>query len=310
MRGRRVTCGFGCLLAAALGACGESRPGADAGAEAEGGTAGTGVSPGGTGAGGSGQAGALVSGNAGAAGLDEAPTFAECTSECSFCGFADEDGDGWGNENRVCQDTYPGAVSGLGGDCNDTDPNLQRGLWVDEDHDGFGIQGATGCFGAEENPPGYAGNASDCIDDDPKFGPHVVDFAGDGVDRDCDGTDGGLDCVLEPGPLDVNAATRCDGFDLLTVEVGWCGFCNEIGYARIANVGTEPVEGTIYVTSAAGTQVQILEGLVAGEVSEPFRVPFLGEPFTLSTGEGIDCNPDNDTHATPASGTRTFCSIK
>jgi hypothetical protein len=305
MRGRRVTCGFGCLLAVALGGCGESRPGADASEHAEGGTAGTGAESGGVGAGGSGQAGAPVAGSGGNAG-----GAGECTSECSFCGFADEDGDGWGNERRVCQDTYPGAVSGLGGDCDDTDPNLQRGLWVDEDHDGSGIQGAIGCFGAEENPPGYAGNARDCVDDDPKFGPHVVDFAGDGVDRDCDGTDGGLDCELELGPLDVNAAPRCDGFDLLTVDVGWCGFCSEIGYARIANVGTEPVEGTIYVTRDDGSQVQILEGLPAGAVSEPFHLPYLGETFTLSTGEGIDCNPDNDTYAAPASGTRTFCSIK
>ncbi len=311
MRGRRVLCGFSCLLAGALGACGESRPGAGAGTEAEGGTAGTGMATAGVGAGESGQAGAPSAGNAGAAGLGDPVPGAECTSDCSFCGFADEDGDGWGNENRVCQDTYTGTVSGLGGDCDDTNPDLQRGLWVDEDHDGAGIQGKLGCFASGDMPPGYASNATDCVDDDPKFGPHVVDFAGDGRDRDCDGRDGGLDCELELEPIDVSAEPHCDGFDLVPVDAGRCGFCAEIGYARIANIGTEPVEGTIYVTTGEGTQLEILEGLPAGAVTEAFQLRHLTETFTLSTGEGMDCNPDNDTYVTPtASGMRTFCSIK
>jgi hypothetical protein len=309
MLGRRVTCALICLLGSALLACAESRAGADEEpTPAEGGAAGAGTGgngQAGTGTGGSGQAGA------GTGGSGQAGAGTECVNGCSWCGFADEDGDGWGNENLVCADTYPGIVSGLGGDCDDTNPELQQALWVDQDHDGAGIQGKFGCFEAGELPPGYAHNAFDCVDDDPNFGPHVVDFAGDGLDRDCDGRDGGFDCGLTFEPIDLTGEPHCEGFDLMPVDSASCYDCSLRRLARIANVGTEAVEGDIYVTTDDGGQVKIVEGLPAGTVSEPFEIPFFEQTFHVSTGEGSDCNPDNDAYTLPEpAGMRAFCTPK
>jgi hypothetical protein len=312
MRGRRVTCGFSCLLGAAVIACGESHAGSRSDAsENDGGTGGSGGTTtvtAGMGAGG----GAAGDGMTGVSGAPGAFVAGACVNGCGLCGYVDEDADGWGGGNLICIDEYPGAVSTLGGDCDDTNPDLQRGLWVDQDHDGAGIQGEFGCFGADEMPPGYANNGTDCVDDDPNFGPHVVDFAGDGLDRDCDGRDGGFDCGLEFPPPEVMAETQCAGFDLRPLDVMYCnGDCNLHRFARIANVGTQPEEGRIYVTSDSGEQVVMLEGLPANTVSEPFGIPYFATTFTLSTGEGTDCNPDNDAYTPPEpAGMRAFCSVR
>jgi hypothetical protein len=249
-----VTCACACLLGGALFACGESRSGAgDAANPAEGGTAGS------AGIGGSGQAGSGTTQQGGTGGSEHPVNDTACVNGCSSCGFADEDGDGWGNENLVCRDTYPGAVSGLGGDCDDTNPNLQQALWVDQDRNGAG-------------------------------------------------RDGGLDCGLSFAAIDVADEPHCEGFDLRPVDSAPCNDCNLQRLARIANVGTQAVEGYIYVTTDDGGQVKMLEGLPAGAVSQPFEIPFFEQTFRVSTGEGSDCNPDNDVYAAPEpAGMRAFC---
>jgi hypothetical protein len=235
---------------------------------------------------------------------------------CDFWGFPDQDGDGYGDKGWVCEDTYAGQVSGLGGDCDDTDPSVQRNLYLDQDGDGAGTVDGLGCFAADAEPPGYASTGLDCDDGDPDVGPHIVDLPGDGLDRDCDGLDAAVDCSLlkscpcDRGPFEAPEPVACEGVDLAAVDFVDCssscgGFWR---YARIANYGTQDAAGPIEIRADSGERVILLEGLAAGSVTEPFPVPLPTETFTVRAAADDDCNPDNDRFAPPEpAGMRTFC---
>lgn len=244
---------------------------------------------------------------------DSAGSGSSTIAICSFFGFADDDGDGWGQtESWVCADDYPGNVSGLGGDCDDTDPSIQRGFYRDADGDGTGTVDEFGCFAADAEPAGYAEHGGDCNDTDAEIGPNIVDLSGDGLDRDCYGFDG-LDCSVadycpcSQPPVDQPAPSGCDGVDLAAIELVICSAdCTFSGFVRIANVGTEDARGPIRIVGDSA-EVLLLEGLAVGTLTEYIRLPFRTGGFTV-TGVDEDCNPDNDTLAPPeASGMRTFC---
>src|SRR5689334_22210168 len=107
----------------------------------------------GTGGDANGAAGATGGAADGVAGLETDGVAGHTTVEvpCSFDAFLDLDGDGWGNTDElVCSDQYPDRWSGLGGDCDDTDPSVQRALFRDADGDGTGTRDELGCFAADD----------------------------------------------------------------------------------------------------------------------------------------------------------------
>ena len=136
--------------------------------------------------------------------------------------YLDSDGDGYGDEDAAIQACVaPSGYVDVSGDCDDGDAALSPessevcdgvdndcdGLIDDEDDsldtstgstfyldgdlDGFGDASSPvqACLSAE----GYVSDASDCDDTDASMNPAAVDTPLDGVDQNCDGSDGCLD---------------------------------------------------------------------------------------------------------------------
>jgi len=132
-------------------------------------------------------------------------------AEGSTLYYADGDGDGFGNvlepiescepvdgyvrDATDCRDddpsTFPGATevcNGYDDDCdNQVDEGLSSSWWPDADADGWGAGAAVEACDA---PEGYADRDGDCDDGDAAIHPEASDTDGDGVDSDCDGSDG------------------------------------------------------------------------------------------------------------------------
>ena len=127
--------------------------------------------------------------------------------------YFDSDGDGYGDDGTGvavplgdpppagyvptggdCDDAqasmFPGAPEELDGVDNDCDGMIDEQVyWQDQDGDGYGDP----MFQQEfESPPAgwVSAGPFDCNDLDPLINPGSVEFAGDGVDSDCDGNDG------------------------------------------------------------------------------------------------------------------------
>ena len=175
--------------------------------------------------------------------------------------YADADGDGFGDPGDAslacepiapyltqdasdCDDgdaaVNPGMIEICGGgdeDCNgldgDDDPMVDPSSLVtyfaDADLDGYGDSGdsETRC----DPSPGFVPDGGDCDDGDPDINPGAEEIPGDGIDQDCDSSDGvdpGVDTDGD-GLLDIdefelgtdpeNSDSDADGIDDLT-EVG------------------------------------------------------------------------------------------
>ena len=130
-----------------------------------------------------------------------------------ICNYFPEDRDGDGYPQGVdCNDndplTYPGAYEDC---CDGIDRNCDGVAdictncfpWIDEDGDGF---------------PTTGWGPVDCNDSDPTIHPEAVEICGDGIDQNCDGSDGieGIECPI------VNPLPDADG-DGFTVDVD----CND-----------------------------------------------------------------------------------
>lgn len=87
----------------------------------------------------------------------------------------------------ACDPAAPVPIStpGASGPCEDVE------LFVDEDGDGYGVEGETitACLGDGEEKAGYARVAGDCDPDDILSHPGSGGVCNDGVDDDCDGVD-------------------------------------------------------------------------------------------------------------------------
>ena len=142
--------------------------------------------------------------------------------------------------DEVCDpDNVDEDCDGLADDL-DPDATGQLDYPVDEDGDGFGVDGGT-TFSSCDPPVGAAAEGGDCDDTDAAVNPDAEETWYDGIDQDCDGndddqdgdgTDLARDCDDEdstrhPGALDIpddGIDQDCDGEDaVFTYRAGGCG---------------------------------------------------------------------------------------
>jgi hypothetical protein len=131
--------------------------------------------------------------------------------------WVDDDDDGFGGGTAVEACTAPEGATALGGDCDDTDPDVHPAAAevcdeVDQDCDDLVDEGVQGLFYLDADldgfgtpsyivsacapPAGYVSNAEDCDDDEPLAWTGAAEGC-DGVDNDCDAElDEGCPCVV------------------------------------------------------------------------------------------------------------------
>ncbi len=173
--------------------------------------------------------------------------------------YLDYDGDGYGDDARALQAWQaPSPYVGVGGDCQDTVPQIhpgaeevcdgadndcdgsaddedpevldQRTWHCDGDADGYGD--ADWSVLACDQPDGAVEDATDCDDGDAQVHPEAVERCGDGEDDDCDGeVDEGAVCACQPEIRDDQAYWFCT--DALTWTEA-ASSCAANGYGLVA----------------------------------------------------------------------------
>ncbi len=201
--------------------------------------------------------------------------------------YADEDGDGYGNDDRtVLACEAPDGFVSVGGDCRGRDRNVYPGApeWcngydddcddeVDEDardaetfyfdNDGDGYGGTDSAVVSCDRPDGSIEVGSDCDDDDPDIHPEAEDVCGDWVDNDCNGfvSDG---CPYEGNAPATDADAVNEGVSWPTgTHIDGVGDLNADGYDDLlfgdsstasgdcaAIVVLGPVSGTVHLHPA------------------------------------------------------------
>ncbi len=189
-------------------------------------------------------------------------------------------------------------------DCDDQDAEAIDQFYVDQDGDGYGA-GEPLCFHAEA---GYSAWRGDCADDDAARYPRALERFGDGVDADCDGSDGascGAGLALDKFEwLDATQpeVPVCDGPNL-ALGVRSCSSCqtasatfaveNRGGERFVGDVVLTEVESGAFVTGAIELAPAERRALISG----PFRLD-----YQLSFGAAglVDCNAaDNRAYVRP-----------
>lgn len=111
-----------------------------------------------------------------------------CERDCEVSFYADLDGDGLGNPEQAVRDCSPpeGYVPNAL-DCDDTQQEEPAARYPDTDSDGYGDpeRGLVAC-----EAEGLVRTAEDCDDTAQAVHPGAGELAGDGIDSDCDGSDG------------------------------------------------------------------------------------------------------------------------
>jgi hypothetical protein len=203
-------------------------------------------------------------------------------------------------------------------DCNDADASLAVAAYVDADGDGAGDPERLACLPAGEFPAGYAPRGTDCDDTSADISPFATELAGDGIDQDCDGSDGFADCLFYPScgcdaGGELAPEDPCEGFDLAVVsfelcESGGCGR-EQIQLVQVANLGTEAAPGEITLSSNTGSLTRIA-ALAAGQVTPSIlwrgTPPAILRVSAATGGAPGDCNTENDVLELP-SGVAPLC---
>jgi hypothetical protein len=236
------------------------------------------------------------------------------TSIPVLCTTEDNDGDGVTVLSAGCPTTLGFDTT----DCNDFDPSVQAAAFVDSDGDGDGDPQSPACISSSMVAGfGFSSNGNDCNDTDPNVGPKMIDVHGDGLDRNCDGSDGTPDCSTQTWcPCDqelasaVDTSAACEGFDLVVFEVLACstGCSQGTPYVRVANLGKQAADGFVSVAGPDGVPHRVADGLAAGAITEPFSwLSFDVRTLRVSSSDAGDCDPTNDLYEEPAGGLQPQC---
>lgn len=139
--------------------------------------------------------------------------------------YVDADGDGLGGVDTALPscEVVPNTTL-IGGDCDDSDPDVGVGtlLSLDADGDGFGAPGSSAIACPDS---GYVDNTLDCNDDNRLINPDADERCG-GADEDCDGL------VDEPDAIGAStwyADADADGFG---TDVSEIACAQPTGFAR------------------------------------------------------------------------------
>ncbi len=175
--------------------------------------------------------------------------------------YADTDSDGLGDPNNTVEEcSAPSGYVSNANDCDDTDVSMGavQTWYLDADGDEYGDPGISQTTCSPD--PGYILDNTDCDDTMASVHPGAVDDTVDGIDQNCDGTD---------GPL-----TNCQGVDTIVVTEE-CS-TNTTVYWNISNPGNCEVSGRWELrknsstgdsagtfTLAGGESIQIVSGTVS-----------------------------------------------
>jgi hypothetical protein len=230
--------------------------------------------------------------------------------------YADEDGDGFFDPNSaMCAGEFPDQTHcyvGIFGeplrwdltDCDDTDDAKALPSFIDEDGDGDGSEEA--CL-----DPGEGSNYStDCDDADPSRGGFSIEVWGDGVDSNCDGSDGKeCECVGQPKEAceltALNEPVGACAHDLALFPAGNCPYCwLTVEHVWVANLGTMNATGAATLTYGSEELALSLD-LGPGEQMAVSLPPGFGGEVSIELPNIDDCDATNDQLTVEAS----FCTV-
>jgi hypothetical protein len=133
----------------------------------------------------------------------------DASMHATFTFYADTDGDGYGAGGGVqlCAvdaSTPPAGYATNNTDCaaNDITKWRSQSLYIDIDGDGYTAGTSTVCYGTSI-PAGYATSTlgTDCNDNNAAINPGATEICGNGIDEDCNGSDGVCTGVTWTGAL-------------------------------------------------------------------------------------------------------------
>lgn len=219
----------------------------------------------------------------------------DCDGQVDEGGICDDDDDGdgvvddgpddgddcGGQDGRRCDcddgnpDRFPGnqeiCGDGVDQDCDGQD--LECGPDIDRDGDQTYIDGED----PDDNCGPVAGAACDCDDNNPNRHPGNFEIPGDGIDQDCDGTDGGCSVIVAPGVPANGHVNAGEGFEYLVAYVV------RGGYHPNATLRVVGLHETMTLEAAAPLipwQVQHLDfGTAAQTPNGDYPLRFIAQTF-------------------------------
>jgi hypothetical protein len=174
-------------------------------------------------------------------GVDEASTnLTACTAPL---GYATKAGD-CDDNNKLANPAATEECNGFDDNCDGQIDETGKKVWyVDNDGDGFGVDGA-GNVTACTSPPGFADKAGDCNDDDLSVNPGAAEITGNAIDENCDGN--AAPCPIGLIECTANVERHCDDQGMWTAPQD-CGtkLCSEVFGCVTCIPGTASCNGIV-----------------------------------------------------------------